>query len=244
MRIIPVIDLMGGQVVRGVAGQRDLYRPIQSANCASSTPVDVATALAARFDFRELYLADLDAIAGRAPAWNTYQQLASAGLSLWVDAGVDTLLRARQLADWRPPLAGVIAGLESLAHLDLLAELVASVGAERLVFSLDLKHGRPLVRAPQLAELSARQIADRAIQCGVRRLIVLDLAQVGVGAGLSTLELCAALKREHPALEITTGGGVRHAQDLSRIADAGCDAALVASALHDGRLSPVDLAGM
>lgn len=244
MRIIPVIDLMGGQAVRGIAGQRDQYRPIQSALCASSEPVAVASALVARFGCRQLYLADLDAIAGRAPAWNTYQQLSSTGLALWVDAGVDTLLRARQLADWRPPLAGVIAGLESLAHLDLLSELVPALGAERLVFSLDLKHGRPLVQSPQLAELSPRQIAQRAIECGVRRLIVLDLAQVGVGAGLSTLELCAALKREYPALEITTGGGVRDLQDLQRIADAGCDAALVASALHDGRITPADVASI
>ena len=30
MEVIPVIDLLGGQVVRGVAGRRDEYRPIVS----------------------------------------------------------------------------------------------------------------------------------------------------------------------------------------------------------------------
>jgi phosphoribosylformimino-5-aminoimidazole carboxamide ribotide isomerase len=33
------------------------------------------------------------------------------------------------------------------------------------------------------------------------------------------------------------GGGVRDEDDLRRLADAGCDGVLVATALHDGRLT-------
>jgi uncharacterized protein related to proFAR isomerase len=43
-------------------------------------------------------------------------------------------------------------------------------------------------------------------------------------------------------LELTSGGGVACAEDLKRLADDGLDYALVASALHDARLQPAEIA--
>jgi len=40
---------------------------------------------------------------------------------------------------------------------------------------------------------------------------------------------------------LIAGGGVRGLADLTALARAGCNAALVASALHDGKLLPEDL---
>ena len=71
-------------------------------------------------------------------------------------------------------------------------------------------------------------------------MIVLDLAAVGTGQGTPTLELCGALKQKYPQLEIITGGGVNSAEDLARL-EWCCDAALIASAIHDGRLTVDDL---
>jgi phosphoribosylformimino-5-aminoimidazole carboxamide ribotide isomerase len=64
MEIIPVIDVMGGVVVRARMGQRDRYRPIATPLSATSDPVDVARGLLAVHAFKTLYVADLDAIAG------------------------------------------------------------------------------------------------------------------------------------------------------------------------------------
>ena len=41
MNLIPVIDLMQGQVVRAVRGNRHAYQPIVSKLCASSDPLTV-----------------------------------------------------------------------------------------------------------------------------------------------------------------------------------------------------------
>src|SRR5947209_19648396 len=62
MQIIPVLDLMGGRVVRGVAGRRSEYRALTSALTASSKPLDVARAFRLHFGLATLYVADLDAI--------------------------------------------------------------------------------------------------------------------------------------------------------------------------------------
>jgi phosphoribosylformimino-5-aminoimidazole carboxamide ribotide isomerase len=64
MRVVPVLDLKGGHVVHGVGGRREEYRPVVSRLTDSSAPADVATAFRDRFGLSELYVADLDDIAG------------------------------------------------------------------------------------------------------------------------------------------------------------------------------------
>lgn len=243
MQIIPVIDLMGGAVVRGIAGRRREYRPIQSRLCNSAAPTAVGGALKARFGFREAYLADLDAIAGAEPAWKIYEALAACGLSLRIDAGIATAEQARRISEFHAGklCSAVVVGLESLASPEALDEMLAMLGPERLAFSLDLKSGAPLVAAPQWQGLDAFSIADRALRLGVRRWIVLDLAQVGMSQGAGTESLCRRLRQLDGGIEIVAGGGVRGPGDLDSLAAAGCDGALVASALHDERLTPAML---
>jgi phosphoribosylformimino-5-aminoimidazole carboxamide ribotide isomerase len=237
MRIVPVLDLMGGVVVRGVGGRRREYRPVVSQLSPSCAPLDVARAFAEHFGLTELYLADLDAIGGAWPAWATYAALHAAGFRLWVDAGVRRPEDARQLA--RTGVETVVVGLETVAGPDALGEVVGDLGA-RVAFSLDLRDGTPLGEAGWGAT-DAWSIAARVVGLGVRRLLVLDLARVGGGAGTGTDALCARLATAYPEVEVSAGGGVRGLADLRRLRDCGVRAALVASALHDGAMTAADL---
>ena len=103
----------------------------------------------------------------------------------------------------------------------------------RVAFSLDLRNGQPL---GSWGIDDPREIAAIAVGLGVTRLIVLDLARVGMGVGVGTLSLISALRADHPNIEIVAGGGVAGPDDLRRLVDAGATAALVGSALHDGRI--------
>src|SRR2546430_12004169 len=71
--------------------------------------------------------------------------------------------------------------------------------------------------------------------------MVLDLARVGSGRGVDCV-LLEALRRAHPHVDLLAGGGIGTARDLERLADAGLDGALVATALHDGRIRRGDVA--
>ena len=62
MEIIPVLDILNGVVVRGVAGQRDRYRRVQSQLTSSCDPSVIMRALEGEFDLHRFYIADLDAI--------------------------------------------------------------------------------------------------------------------------------------------------------------------------------------
>ncbi|MBO0697666.1 MAG: hypothetical protein J2P46_04680 [Zavarzinella sp.] len=228
MRLIPVLDVMNGVVVRGVGGRREEYRPVKSRLTSSTDPVEVARALTDAFRPRELYLADLDAIRGAPPALDLYRGIMDLGVRLWVDAGVRDASQARPVAD-----AGcdVVAGLETVPGPEVLREIVAAVGAERVVFSLDLRDGVPL-RAWPSSPVSA------AVASGITRLIVLDLARVGGGAGTGTGDLCREIASRYPQVEVIAGGGIAGRDDVRRLESIGVRGVLVASALHDGRIKP------
>ncbi len=244
MRILPVIDLKDGLVVRGVGGRRDEYRPIESRLCADAR-FDTVAAAFANLGFTQAYVADLDTIEKGTGVFSAgaIEKMGSElfSLQLIVDAGIRDAATARKLACARlggQPLAGIVAGLESLDSPDTLAAMLRDVGPARLVLSLDMKQGKPLTTAPAWQGLAPLEIGMLALRLGIERIILLDLARVGMGEGVGTEPLCRELRSLAPHVEIIAGGGVRSAADLDSLARAGCDAALVASALHDGRLDP------
>jgi phosphoribosylformimino-5-aminoimidazole carboxamide ribotide isomerase len=247
MRVIPVIDLRQGQVVRGIAGRRSEYRPIVSQIAGDARPAKLARALVERFGFDTAYIADLDAIECGKHDTAAWREIAAAGLRLWLDAGVGSLDDAAALAARLDTLqidADIVVGLESLTAIAEIAPIVGLLGAGRVVFSLDLQAGQMLTRIAAWKSAQPQAIAAAAMNAGIRRLIVLDLADVGTGGGTRTLALCAAIGRQFPAVELIAGGGIRGPLDVASLAAAGCSAALVASALHDGRLTAADLSDL
>jgi phosphoribosylformimino-5-aminoimidazole carboxamide ribotide isomerase len=244
VRVIPVLDLVGGRAVRARLGQRTTYAPAGSVLAPAAAPGD-ALALARAFrevlGLPECYVADLDAITGGAPQRPLLRQLAELGGPLLVDAGVATPARARDtLADGA---ARVVVGLETLPSVAALAAVVRAVGGERVVFGLDLRAGRPLTTADRPPATTPLALARLAVAAGVGALLVLDLARVGSGRGVD-LALVRALRRSEPAVELLAGGGVASATDVADPAAAGADAVLVASALHDGRLGRTEIAAL
>ncbi len=245
-KVLPVLDLMRGHVVRGVAGDRRRYRPLD----VESEPVHVVQCLRERFgpSLANCYVADLDALQGKAPQHALLVELlrAEAPRRLWLDAGL------RGVADvdaWNAAIpvdchrrVNFVIALETIRSWADLNQIVSAVGGDQLLLSLDLVHGR--VRSPtaSIAASTPGTIARRVIDAGIKRLIVLDIAQVGMRQGISTLDLCRELARLEPSPQLITGGGVRSVEDLVEIRDAGCTGALVATALHDKSITADQLA--
>ncbi|MFM7161974.1 MAG: HisA/HisF-related TIM barrel protein [Planctomycetaceae bacterium] len=240
MQVIPVLDLLGGVVVRGVAGQRDSYRPIVSQLVDGSEPLAVARALSRGLGLQRLYVADLDAIVHGRPQWDLYATLAREVDGLLIDAGVSSVELAVRVATGTK--TQVVVGLESCPSPAVLAQIVAALPAQQVVFSLDLLRGEPLTPGVGWRGLTPLEMAQAAAGAGVGGLIVLDLAQVGVGAGLSTAALCQQIRGTLPQLPLITGGGVRGPHDLATVEQWGVAGVLVASALHDRQLTAADLA--
>jgi len=245
MRIIPVLDVLKGRVVRGIAGQRDSYQPIQSILTPNADVRSVCTAFREQFGISEYYIADLDGIERGKPNYDALTSVKDSLKQVWLDAGFSSVARLDTFDQHLPEnqLYRIIVGLECCSNLNNLFLLFRKIGSRRLVFSLDLQNGSPLLPTDASADwrqATALEIAEQVIGLGIRKMIVLDLAAVGTGKGTPTLELCGELKHKYPQLEIVTGGGVNSADDLKHL-EPYCDAVLLASAIHDGRLTVDDL---
>jgi HisA/HisF family protein len=245
MQLIPVLDLAHGVAVQARGGDRARYGPAESALTPGVAGDPLALIQAYRDDLRarECYVADLDAIQGGDLQRGPLRDLARAGApcALLVDAGISDAGAALEVLALGADR--VIVGLETLRTFDDLASIVVAAAPERVVFSLDLRHGRPMlhpaIRDAGGAEPGAVSLAGRAVAAGVKTLLLLDVGRVGTGGGLD-LGLVEALRRAFPSVRLLAGGGVGGRRDLDRIRDAGCDGALVATAIHTGRIGAAD----
>lgn len=230
---------MAGRVVRAVGGRREQYRPVRGTLTESTEPGAVAAALLAATGAGELYVADLDAITRQHRLSRAVHDLiAGTAVPVWLDAGFGPQFDILDL----PPLPHLrpVVGFETCRTPEFLRDFILSPGAGTVAFSIDLRNG----------ELSgnwrgwglrdghdAAGLARRAVGLGVRTLIVLDLARIGTGGGTGTEPLLRTTRAEFPAVELIAGGGIRTWADVDALGEAGANAVLVASALHDGTLT-------
>jgi phosphoribosylformimino-5-aminoimidazole carboxamide ribotide isomerase len=229
MQLIPVIDLMAGQVVRGVRGERSAYRPIRSSLCESSAPLDLAPRLLERAASDTLYIADLDALMGGELQFDILAALLDhlPTVHLWLDGGfrdaaaIDTL---RQRLGTRADRVTPIVASESLADADTARRCLEAHRAH-CILSLDRCQGSLL----DAADCHAHP------EWWPERVIVMTLDRVGADAG-PDLEALRALQALRPDVRLIGAGGIRDAADLQRAASSGAQGWLVASALHDGRV--------
>ena len=237
MRLIGVVDLLGGRAVHARAGRRDAYAPVALAAGAPLQPPGDASALVRSYvetlGVRELYVADLGAILHGSAQPELVRALTRSGAPVWLDAAVRDAAGAR--AARALGAAHVVVGLETLPSFEALRGVCRAIDGEHVAFSLDLRDGVPLTAGRAELAGDATALASHAVDAGARSVIVLDLARVGTGAGLD-LALLARLRAAAPEITLLAGGGVRDEADLVALRDAGCDGALVASALLDGRL--------
>jgi len=246
-RIIPVLDIMGGRVVRAVGGRRETYRPVTSRLTPSTDPTEVATAMLDATRAASLYVADLDAIRDRSGPSKTVLDLLRRGLTrVWMDIGIGSspLNSLRSLPD--SDLVCPVVGFETAARPEVVADSVLHAGNRPVALSIDLRDGELLGDWRGWGLAGPRDIlglAAHTAELGVRALIVLDLARVGERKGPATEHVCRSLRGAFPEIELFAGGGVRSWDDVRSLGDAGVDAVLAATALHDGSIKTLGPAG-
>jgi phosphoribosylformimino-5-aminoimidazole carboxamide ribotide isomerase len=233
LKIIPVIDILGGIVVHAVKGRRKEYQPLKSVLCVSNDPVDVATALKT-IGFDELYVADLDAITGGQQNFSLFKRIADeTSLKLMVDAGITNLKKAEEVL--KSHVSKVIIGTETMSSANFVAEAIEFFGNEKVVVSLDLI-GNRVISGFEIATLAKPMAFLREFQdMGLSQIIVLDLLKVGSREGVNTAFLQKVLR--NIKTKVFVGGGVRDLKDLMELKNLGVFGVLVATALHSGKIS-------
>ena len=230
MQVIPVIDLLNGEVVHAKKGLRQTYKGMQSPLCSSSDPLTVVAAIMAMHPFKQLYIADLNAIQ-KLPnktssnyASITQISLAYPELELWLDAGFK---QSEDLLEWQTLNVRIILASENF-H-DMEDYLVLSQQHE-FILSLDFFsdgfHG-PLALINQAEDWP-------------KQVIIMSLPDVGSNQGFNKSRL-EQITQSNKGIHFYAAGGVRHELDLLSLKALGVHGALLASALHNRQISGASL---
>ncbi len=227
--MIPAVDVLEGRAVRLREGLRERIG-IEGGDPA---------ALAARFvgeGATRLHLVDLDGAFDGRPSPGVLARIARVAEHVPIQVGggyrtldaVDAALGAG--AD------RVMVGTAALSPSFL--EPAARRFGERLVVAVDARDGRVAVEGwTRSSHLSARELADRCVSAGVRRLLVTGTRRDGSLAGPDLELLADVLPCRLPVL---AAGGIASLDDLRTLRELGCEGAVVGSALWSGAFTLQD----
>jgi phosphoribosylformimino-5-aminoimidazole carboxamide ribotide isomerase len=237
MKIIPVIDVLNGIAVHGIRGERKKYQPLKSLLCNSFDATEIAACFEA-LGFGSLYLADLDAILNNSPNYTTYKQITeNTALDLMVDAGTSDIKKAEKVLE--TGVSTIVVGSETLTSLDFVEQAINKFGKNKVVVSLDQKNGKLLSASSSISSLNAVSFAKQLENLGVCQVILLELDRVGTEHGTNFSLMDTILKTTR--LDVVVGGGIRSIQEMEDLRDVGISGALVATVLHNGKVTVDDL---
>ena len=234
VEIIPVIDLLDGNVVYAQGGQRSHYQPIESPLCASSRPADIVNALLELYPFTRLYIADLNAIQNQGHNGPIVREIKASHpqLEVWLDGG---FRQESELRSWHEMEIACVLGSESLESLDHFLALKALIQGE-IILSLDF-NSEGFIGPKELLETPS---------LWPRSVITMTLAHVGssLGPDLEKLHKTMHVARNggKTVSRIYAAGGIRNILDIGSLKAIGVAGALVATALHNGRITAEDIA--
>jgi len=243
MKVIPVLDLLNGQVVQGKGGQRSEYRPFNDSVISNDpNPLSVAQAYKDKLGLDWFYIADLDRIQSTENIEKNKEAiirlLETTNYQISIDAGCKHTKDIEEILSWG--VDHVIIGTETLSSLSILEEATMKFDPQKIILSVDFKGGELLANSEEIKRIKPIEITEYAEKLGLKAIIVLELQKVGSQTGPLNDALLQIVKNIS-TIPIYTGGGVRSIQDLMILKERGIKGALVATALHKGSIRKEDL---
>jgi phosphoribosylformimino-5-aminoimidazole carboxamide ribotide isomerase len=234
MRIIPAIDIIGGQCVRLSKGD------YSTEVVYNEHPLEVAKAFEDA-GLRYLHLVDLDgAKSNRIVNHKVLYQIASkTGLHVDFGGGLksDDDLRIAFENGARQVTAGSVA----VQKPELFLHWLKTHGPEKIILGADC-HDRKIAAQGWLeqSEWDVLDFIKHYEAEGVQSVICTDIALDGMLQGPS-LDLYKEIM-EHSKVALIASGGVSSVQDLEALREAGCEGAIVGKAIYEGKISLKQLA--
>ena len=221
-RVIPCLDVAGGRVVKGVRfeGLRDVGDPVELATRYSELGAD------------ELVFLDVTAsIEGRSPMLELVER-ASAELEIpfTVGGGIAALEDARGLL--RAGADKVAVNKAAVDDPALLTALADEFGAQAVVCAIDARGGEVVTHGGREARgLDAVEWAQESVERGAGEILLTSIDADGTRAGYD-LELTGAVAGA-VTVPVIASGGAGDASHLAEAFEAGAEAALIASIVHE-----------
>ena len=237
MKIIPAIDIRGGNCVRlfqGDYAKETVYGtdPAAQAKAWQDAGAEI------------IHLVDLDgAKAGHPVNLEAIGAICKAvTIPCELGGGIRTVEDAKAVLDLG--ISRVILGTVACDNPKLAETFISQFGTEKIVVGIDAKDGKVATRGwVETSSTDAFALARKLYLFGVSRIIYTDIATDGALCGpnlKSVANLCDLI----PECNVIASGGVSSAKDiadLNALGKANLEGAIVGKALYDGRVTFADL---
>ena len=236
MRVIPAIDIIGGQCVRLTQGdysQKNTYR---------ENPLEVA------IEFQEaglthLHLVDLDgAKKGQVVNYAVLESITkNTDLKVDFGGGIKTEEEVKKCFDLGANQ--LVLGSLAVKSPELVSGWIRAYGLEKWVIGADTNQGKIAVAGwQQLSELSVEDFLKSYQTFGTPYILCTDIQKDGMMAGPS-FELYRKLLEQF-SIHLIASGGVRHKEDLIALKKMGCESAIVGKAFYEHKITPAEMAAL
>ena len=227
MKIIPAIDLMDGKVVRLYKGdpkQKTVY---------SDDPVDVAKRWeSAGADI--LHLVDLDATLGIGSNLDIIKKiLKSVSIPVEVAGGLrdeSLVLEVAKLSE------RIVLGTLAFKDKPLLKSLLAELGSEKIVISVDHKDGEIVINGWQKnTGIKLIPAIKEFLQMGFTEFLLTNVSRDGTmgGPDLEFLEQACSLSNTN----VIASGGISNIADVKDVKEKNAFGVILGKALYENKVS-------
>ena len=237
MKIIPAIDIRGGNCVRlfqGDYAKETVYGtdPAAQAKAWQDAGAEI------------IHLVDLDgAKAGHPVNLEAIEAICkNVTVPCELGGGIRTVEDAGKVLDLG--ISRVILGTVACDDPKLAETFISQFGTEKIVVGIDAKDGKVATRGwIETSTTDAFELARKLYLFGVSRIIYTDIATDGALCGpnlKSVANLCDLI----PECNVIASGGVSSAKDiadLNALGKSNLEGAIVGKALYDGRVTFADL---
>ena len=228
MKLLPAIDLIGGQAVRLEEGRRDRVTVFHD------RPVELVAELA-RGGADRLHVVDLDGAFAGAPQQTDLIRAIVAASPIPVEVGGGIRDRAAIDAVLALGAQYVVLGTAAVRSPALVEE-ACRAHPGRVIVAVDARDGVVAVDGwTASGGVTAIELGQRASSWGAAALLYTDVSRDGLHVG-PNVEMTAQLTRA-VSCEVIASGGVGSIEHLVQLRDAGIAAVVVGRALYDRRFT-------
>lgn len=230
MRIIPAIDIIEGKCVRLSKGDyttKKIY---------NENPLEVAKQFEAA-GIQYLHLVDLDgAKSSHIVNYRILEDIASR-TELKIDFGGGLKSDEDLRIAFECGASQITGGSIAVRDPETFKKWLRTYGAEKIILGADAHHEKIAISGWQ--EASGKEVIPfiRSYQQeGVTYVICTDISKDGMLEGPS-FELYKRIMNEIPEISLIASGGISHFDELPKLADLGCEGAILGKAIYEKRIS-------
>lgn len=234
MRLIPAIDIIEGKCVRLTKGDYNT-RKIYNEN-----PLEIAKQFEAS-GIEYLHLVDLDgAKSQHIVNRKTLEQIATK-TSLKIDFGGGLKSDADLKIAFESGANQITGGSIAVKNPEVFKGWIKTFGSQKIILGADAKDEKVAVSGWQeSSQLELLPFILDYLNEGIQYVICTDISKDGMLEGTSN-ELYSKILNEAFGIKLIASGGVSCVDDLYKLAEIGCEGAIIGKAFYEGKISLKEL---